>query len=186
WGRRWRGVVAAGAEAQPAGGDRADHGGHARGRARRPPAFGGPRDRASRPDPRRRDGRGPGAADRRPCRSDVPRRHEAHLLPRSHPVSGGRPIGGYLHPAGEIELNAGREAIEIEVANRGDRPIQVGSHYHFAEVNRALAFDRMAAYGRRLDVPAGTAARFEPGDTRTVRLIALAGRRVMTGGHGLV
>jgi urease beta subunit len=101
-------------------------------------------------------------------------------------VSAGRPIGGYLHPQGEIELNAGREAIEIEVANRGDRPIQVGSHYHFAEANRALAFDRLAAYGRRLDVPAGTAARFEPGDTRTVRLIPLAGRRVTTGGHGLV
>ena len=101
-------------------------------------------------------------------------------------MSGGQPIGGYLHPGGEIELNAGREAIELEVANRGDRPIQVGSHYHFAEVNRALAFDRMAAYGRRLDVPAGTAARFEPGDTRTVRLIPLAGRRVVTGGHGLV
>ena len=101
-------------------------------------------------------------------------------------MSAGRPIGGYLHPQGEIELNAGREAIEIEVANRGDRPIQVGSHYHFAEANRALAFDRLAAYGRRLDVPAGTAARFEPGDTRRVRLIPLAGRRVITGGHGLV
>jgi urease beta subunit len=101
-------------------------------------------------------------------------------------VSAGRPIGGYLHPQGEIELNAGRQAIEIEVANRGDRPIQIGSHYHFAEANRALAFDRLAAYGRRLDVPAGTAARFEPGDTRTIRLIPLAGRRVITGGHGLV
>jgi urease beta subunit len=101
-------------------------------------------------------------------------------------VSGAGPIGGYLHPEGEIELNAGREAVEIQVANRGDRPIQVGSHYHFAEGNRALAFDRDAAYGRRLDVPAGTAARFEPGDTRVVRLIPLAGARVMTGGHGLV
>lgn len=101
-------------------------------------------------------------------------------------MSGPGPIGGYLHPDGGIELNAGREAIEIEVANRGDRPIQVGSHYHFAEANRALAFDRLAAYGRRLDVPAGTAARFEPGDTRVVRLIPLAGRRVVTGAHGLV
>jgi urease beta subunit len=101
-------------------------------------------------------------------------------------VSGAGPIGGYLHPDGAIELNAGRDAIEIQVANRGDRPIQVGSHYHFAEANRALAFDRLAAYGRRLDVPAGTAARFEPGDTRVVRLIPLAGRRVVTGGHGLV
>jgi urease beta subunit len=101
-------------------------------------------------------------------------------------MSGAGPIGGYIHPDGEIELNAGREVIEIQVANRGDRPIQVGSHYHFAEANRALAFDRLAAYGRRLDVPAGTAARFEPGDTRVVRLIPLAGHRVMTGGHGLV
>jgi urease beta subunit len=101
-------------------------------------------------------------------------------------VNAGRPIGGYIHPQGDIELNAGREAIEIEVANRGDRPIQVGSHFHFAEANRALAFDRLAAYGRRLDVPAGTAARFEPGDTRHVRLIPLAGSRVMTGAHGLV
>jgi urease beta subunit len=101
-------------------------------------------------------------------------------------MSGAGPIGGYVHPDGEIELNAGRQAIELQVANRGDRPIQVGSHYHFAEANRALAFDRLAAYGRRLDVPAGTAARFEPGDTRVVRLIPLAGRRVVTGGHGLV
>ena len=101
-------------------------------------------------------------------------------------MSGAGPIGGYRHPDGEIELNAGRDAIEIQVANRGDRPIQVGSHYHFAEANRALAFDRDAAYGRRLDVPAGTAARFEPGDTRVVRLVPLAGRRVVTGAHGLV
>ncbi len=101
-------------------------------------------------------------------------------------MSGGRPIGGYIHPDGEIELNAGRAVIEIDVANRGDRPIQVGSHYHFAEANRALAFDRLAAYGRRLDVPAGTAARFEPGETRVVRLVAFTGRRIITGGHGLV
>ena len=101
-------------------------------------------------------------------------------------MSGAGPIGGYQHPDGQIELNAGRPVTQLVVANVGDRPIQVGSHYHFAEVNRALRFDRMAAYGCRLDVPAGTAARFEPGDTRTVRLVPLAGSRVLWAGHGLV
>lgn len=80
-----------------------------------------------------------------------------------------------------IICNAGREAISIEVVNRGDRPVQVGSHYHFAEANTALEFDRVAAYGRRLDIPAGTAVRLEPGDATTVRLIALAGRREVHG-----
>ena len=101
-------------------------------------------------------------------------------------MSAAAPLGGYLHPEGAIELNAGRPVAELRVANTGDRPIQVGSHYHFAEVNRALRFDRMAAYGRRLDIPAGTAMRFEPGDTRTVRLVPFAGRRVLTGGQGFV
>jgi urease beta subunit len=101
-------------------------------------------------------------------------------------MSRGGPIGGYLHPPGMIELNAGREVTELIVANLGDRPIQVGSHYHFAEANRALRFDRLAAYGRRLDVPAGTAIRFEPGVTRTVHLVPFAGARVVHGGHGLV
>lgn len=96
------------------------------------------------------------------------------------------PIGGYLHPDHEIELNAGREATELTVSNLGDRPIQVGSHYHFAEANRALRFDRLGAYGQRLDIPAGTAIRFEPGDTRTIRLVPFAGARVVHGGHGLV
>src|SRR4029453_12765680 len=81
-----------------------------------------------------------------------------------------------------IVCNSGREAIAVDVVNRGDRPIQVGSHYHFAEPNKAMRFDRDAAYGRRLDIPAGTAARFEPGDARTVRLVALAGSREV---HGL-
>ena len=81
-----------------------------------------------------------------------------------------------------IHCNSGREAIAVDVVNRGDRPVQVGSHYHFAEANRALEFDREAAFGRRLDIPAGTAARFEPGDRRTVRLVELAGRREV---HGL-
>ena len=91
--------------------------------------------------------------------------------------------GARLVQPGEIELNAGRDAILIEVANRGDRPIQVGSHYHFSETNAALAFDRRAAYGRRLDIPAGTAVRFEPGESKTVALVPIAGARVVRGGN---
>ena len=101
-------------------------------------------------------------------------------------MSGPGPIGGYIHPTGDIELNAGRPVTRLVVVNTGDRPIQVGTHYHFAEANRALRFDRPAAYGQRLDIPAGTAVRFEPGDTRAVLLVAFAGRRIVTGGHGLV
>jgi urease subunit beta len=92
--------------------------------------------------------------------------------------------GEILPAAGEIELNAGRQSIEIEVANTGDRPIQVGSHYHFAETNPALSFDRVAARGRRLDIAAGTAVRFEPGQTRKVRLVGFAGARVVHGFRG--
>lgn len=88
--------------------------------------------------------------------------------------------------AGDIELNVGRATVEIEVANTGDRPIQVGSHYHFFETNDALAFDRDKAYGFRLDIAAGTAVRFEPGQTRTVQLVALAGDRVVYGFAGRV
>ncbi|MBL8395343.1 MAG: urease subunit beta [Candidatus Accumulibacter sp.] len=87
---------------------------------------------------------------------------------------------------GEIELNAGRATIRLSVANTGDRPIQVGSHYHFAETNVALAFDRAAARGFRLDIAAGTAVRFEPGQTRTVQLVALAGARRVYGFNALV
>ncbi len=94
-------------------------------------------------------------------------------------------IPGELFPAdGEIELNAGRTAVELEVANTGDRPIQVGSHYHFAETNPALSFDRAVARGCRLDIPAGTAVRFEPGQSRAVRLIPFAGARVVHGFRG--
>jgi urease subunit beta len=89
--------------------------------------------------------------------------------------------GEILTKAGEIELNAGRATVEIEVANRGDRPIQVGSHYHFFETNAALDFDRAKARGFRLDIPAGTAVRFEPGQTRRVRLVAFAGARIVHG-----
>jgi urease subunit gamma/beta len=93
--------------------------------------------------------------------------------------------GEVLCAGGEIELNAGREAIALTVTNVADRPIQVGSHYHFAETNPYLRFDRGRAYGRRLDVPAGTAVRFEPGETRTVQLVAIAGARVVAGGNAL-
>jgi urease subunit beta len=91
-------------------------------------------------------------------------------------------IPGEVMPmAGEIELNAGREAVTLMVANTGDRPVQVGSHYHFAEANAALEFDRAAARGRRLDIAAGTAVRFEPGQRREVRLIAIGGAREIWG-----
>jgi urease subunit beta len=87
---------------------------------------------------------------------------------------------------GEIEINADRPTIRVSVANTGDRPIQVGSHYHFFETNTALAFDRAAARGYRLNIPAGTAVRFEPGQTRNVELVALDGARVVCGFQGKV
>lgn len=89
--------------------------------------------------------------------------------------------GELIAEAGEIELNADRETVTLSVANTGDRPIQVGSHFHFFEVNEALSFNRMQARGMRLDIPAGAAVRFEPGDERTVNLVALAGRREVYG-----
>jgi urease subunit beta len=89
--------------------------------------------------------------------------------------------GEVIAAPGEIELNAGLEAITIEVANTGDRPIQVGSHYHFYETNPALRFERQKARGHRLDIPAGTAVRFEPGQTRTVRLVPFRGARTVYG-----
>ncbi|MBP2296706.1 urease subunit beta [Azospirillum rugosum] len=94
--------------------------------------------------------------------------------------------GEIIPAAGEIELNAGRDTVELDVANAGDRPIQVGSHYHFFETNEALKFDRDKARGFRLDIPAGTAVRFEPGQTRHVRLVAYAGSRVVIGFNGKV
>lgn len=87
---------------------------------------------------------------------------------------------------GDIELNMGRATVVIDVSNKGDRPIQVGSHYHFFETNEALDFDRKAAYGFRLNIAAGTAVRFEPGQTRTVELVALAGERQVYGFAGKV
>jgi urease subunit beta len=94
--------------------------------------------------------------------------------------------GEYFIEAGEIEINAGRRTARIAVKNRGDRPIQVGSHFHFYEVNRALVFDRAAAYGMRLNIAAGTAVRFEPGDEREVEVVAIAGERRVVGLNGLV
>ncbi len=94
--------------------------------------------------------------------------------------------GEIVTQAGEIELNAGRDSIEVEVANTGDRPIQVGSHYHFAETNPALSFDRDSARGFRLDIPAGTAVRFEPGQTRRVILVSIAGDRRIFGFNAAV
>ncbi|HEU0059028.1 MAG TPA: urease subunit beta [Hyphomicrobiaceae bacterium] len=94
--------------------------------------------------------------------------------------------GEVMCAAGDIELNAGRERITLSVANSGDRPIQVGSHYHFAESNGALKFDRDRARGYRLDIAAGTAVRFEPGQTREVNLVAFAGRRRVFGFQGAV
>ena len=94
--------------------------------------------------------------------------------------------GEVVTAAGEIEINAGRPTLTLEVANSGDRPVQVGSHYHFFETNPALIFDRERARGWRLDIPAGTAMRFEPGMSRTVRLVPYAGRRIVHGFRGAV
>lgn len=95
-------------------------------------------------------------------------------------------IPGEALPAdGTVELNAGRETSTLTVANTGDRPIQVGSHFHFFETNKALRFDRASAYGTRLSIPAGTSVRFEPGDEREVELVAIGGRRVVLGLNGL-
>lgn len=94
--------------------------------------------------------------------------------------------GEILPAKGEIELNVGRPTLKLAVANTGDRPIQVGSHYHFAESNSALTFDRAAARGHRLNIPAGTAVRFEPGQGRTVELVALGGARIVVGFTGAV
>jgi urease subunit beta len=96
-------------------------------------------------------------------------------------------IPGEVFPRdGELELNSGRATIVVSVANTGDRPIQVGSHYHFAETNDALAFDRAAARGFRLNIAAGTAVRFEPGQKRTVELVMLGGARIVQGFRGAV
>ncbi len=94
--------------------------------------------------------------------------------------------GEIIAKEGELTLNAGRKTVNIEVANTGDRPVQVGSHYHFYETNAALAFDREKARGMRLDIPAGTAVRFEPGQTRRVTLVPYVGARTVYGFNGKV
>lgn len=94
--------------------------------------------------------------------------------------------GEIIVQEGEIELNEGRPTVRLQVANTGDRPIQVGSHYHFYEVNEALEFDREQARGMRLDIPAGTAVRFEPGDDREVQLVPFAGSRQVYGFNGRI
>jgi urease beta subunit len=93
--------------------------------------------------------------------------------------------GEYKLAEGPVIANEGRREIELEIANTGDRPIQVGSHFHFFEVNRALRFDRAAAYGMRLNIPAGTAVRFEPGDSKTVLLVEIGGSATIHGLNGL-
>ncbi len=110
----------------------------------------------------------------------------AQVLIGSEDVAGVFTPGELLPAEGTIELNANRATLTLTVANTGDRPIQVGSHYHFFETNAALGFDRDAARGYRLDIAAGTAVRFEPGQTRTVQLVALAGDRKVYGFRGLV
>lgn len=94
--------------------------------------------------------------------------------------------GQMLVADGDIEMNVGRATCKVTVANTGDRPVQIGSHYHFAETNAALRFDRQAARGFRLNIPAGTAVRFEPGQEREVELVALAGDRIVYGFTGAV
>jgi urease subunit beta len=94
--------------------------------------------------------------------------------------------GEIITAPGEIELNAGRATVELTVVNTGDRPVQVGSHYHFYETNSALQFERDKSRGYRLDIPAGTAVRFEPGESRSVRLVAYAGARIVHGFQGRV
>jgi urease subunit beta len=94
--------------------------------------------------------------------------------------------GEYFFDGKDLELNAGREVVTLKVTNTGDRPIQIGAHYHFFEVNRALVLDRVKAYGMRLDLPSGTSVRFEPGDTKEVKLIPYGGRRVVYGFNALV
>jgi len=94
--------------------------------------------------------------------------------------------GEYFLASEPIEINAGRPTRRLEVANTGDRPVQVGSHFHFFEVNRCLVFDRVAAYGMRLNIASGTAVRFEPGDTHEVELVAIGGYREVIGLNGLV
>ena len=96
------------------------------------------------------------------------------------------PVGGYILAAAPVEINAGRPRVKVVVRNTGDRPVQVASHFHFFEVNRALEFDREQAFGHRLDIPAGTAVRFEPGDEKEITLVPFGGKRRIHGFNSLV
>jgi urease subunit beta len=96
------------------------------------------------------------------------------------------PVGGYVFASSKVELNAGRPRLKLKVRNTGDRPIQVGSHFHFFEVNRALSFDRPKAFGWRLDIPAGTAVRFEPGSETGITLVPFGGKQRVHGFNSLV
>ena len=113
------------------------------------------------------------------------------FLPVPDPAAFGEESETELEPGacepqpGELELNAGRATTSLAITNLGDRPIQVGSHYHFIETNALLRFDRGKAYGKRLDIPAGTAVRFEPGETKTVQLVEIAGAKIIRGGNNL-
>jgi len=110
------------------------------------------------------------------------------LVTVHNPIKGASKLhpGEFIVEEGTVKLNEGTESIELTVSNTGDRPIQTGSHFHFFEVNKALEFDRKAAYGMRLDIPAGTAVRFEPGEKKTIRLIPIGGDRIGYGLNGLV
>jgi len=112
--------------------------------------------------------------------SFLPMPAQRHAAPGE--TDGRGTAGEVLLAEGDIVINEGREPVRLPVTNLGDRPVQVGSHYHFAQTNRALDFDRATAAGRRLDIPAGTAVRFEPGETKTVALVEIAGHRVARGG----
>ena len=102
------------------------------------------------------------------------------------PSSGAAEPGGYIFDDGELIINEGKETLELEVTNTADRPVQVGSHYHFFEANRELLFDRAAAFGMRLDIPSGTAVRFEPGERKSVHLVKIGGKRIGYGLNSLV
>jgi urease subunit beta len=108
---------------------------------------------------------------------------DAHSAESTTPVTG---VGGYMLESTPVVFNAGKPSIAIKVRNTGDRPIQVGSHFHFFEINRALEFDRSAAFGMHLDIPSSTAIRFEPGDERTVQLVPFGGARRVYGFNNLV
>ena len=99
--------------------------------------------------------------------------------------TGDRVPGEYFVEAGEFTLNEGRDLVEVKVTNMGDRPVQVGSHYPFFETNRKLSFDRSKAFGRRLNIPSGTAVRFEPGETKKMELVRIAGEQIVYGGNGM-